>query len=154
MTRQRTTRPSPLSRAIRSWAGDCAGVNAIEFAILLPFFLILIFGIIEFAQVVFFQVALQHAVTNAARCYSEFATPNSLGAANTPPDCSTTGNVQTVAVQQAYGLSIPANTFTPAPPTNGFNCVNARYVFSFSIPLMPPFVIPLTAESCYPVAPA
>ena len=132
---------------------DRAGVTIIEFAILLPFFLILIFGIFEFAQVVFFQVALQHAVTNAARCYSEFAAPNALGSGNTPPDCSTTANVQTVAVQQAYGLNIPSGTFTPAASGNGYNCVNARYVFSFSIPLMSNFAIPLTATSCYPVAP-
>jgi Flp pilus assembly protein TadG len=143
------TRLVLIRRALR----DRAGVTIIEFAILLPFFLILIFGIIEFAQVVFFQAALQHAVTNAARCYSEFAAPNALGSGNTPPDCSTIANVQAIAVQQAYGLNIPSATFTPAAPANGYNCVSARYVFNLTIPLMPPFPIPLTATSCYPVAP-
>lgn len=146
-------RSTGYSSPVRRWAGDRDGVTIIEFAILLPFFLILIFGIIEFAQVVFFQVALQHAVTNAARCYSEFAAANSLGPTNTPPDCSTPLNVEAVAVQQAYGLNIPIQYFTAAPTANGFNCVNANYVFSFSIPLMPKFTIPLTAVSCYPIAP-
>jgi len=153
MTRQGTLRSARHPGPARRWAGSRDGVTIIEFAILLPFFLILIFGIIEFAQVMFFQAALQHAVTNAARCYSEFAAANALGATNTPPDCSTAASVETVAVQQAYGLSIPIATFTAAPPANGFNCVNARYVFSFSLPLMPKFTIPLTAASCYPVAP-
>ena len=153
MTGQGIVRRSCSPGLLRRCAGERDGVTIVEFAILLPFFLILIFGIIEFAQVVFFQAALQHAVTNAARCYSEFAAANSLGPTNAPPDCGTTANVQTVAVQQAYGLNIPAATFTAAPPAGGFNCVNADYVFSFTIPLMPPFSIPLTAASCYPVAP-
>lgn len=153
MTRQGIIRRSRPAGAIRRWTGASDGVTIVEFAILLPFFLILIFGIIEFAQVVFFQVALQHAVTNAARCYSEFAAANALGPANAPPDCSTTANVQAVAVQQAFGLNIPAATFTAAAPNGGFNCVTANYVFSFSLPLMPKFTIPLTAQSCYPVAP-
>jgi Flp pilus assembly protein TadG len=134
-------------------ARDRSGVTVVEFAILLPFFLILIFGIIEFAQVVFFQAALQHAVTGAARCASEFPAANALGATNTPPDCSSPGNIVTVAVQQAYGLNIPASSFTPALNSGGYNCVNALYIFSFNLPLVKAFAIPLTATSCYPVAP-
>jgi Flp pilus assembly protein TadG len=131
---------------------DRSGVTIVEFAILLPFFLVLIFGIIEFAQVVFFQVALQHAVTGAARCYSEFAQQNALGANNTPPDCSTTGNVQTVAQQQAFGLSLAANVFTAAPSGTS-NCVSASYTFQLLIPFVSRSIV-LTAQSCYPAAPA
>lgn len=130
---------------------DRSGVTIVEFAILLPFFLVLIFGIIEFGQLMFFQAALQHAVTNAARCYSEFATANALGATNTPPDCSTTANVQTVAQQQAFGLNLPAGTFTATPSASG-NCVAANYPFKLAIPFLSRTVV-LTAQSCYPVPP-
>jgi len=131
-----------------------SGVTVIEFAILLPFFVVLIFGLIEFAQVVFLQAVLQHAVTAAARCASEFAQTNALGAGATPPDCSSIGNIKLVAVQGAYGLSVPQSAFTPALASNGFNCVSANYPFSFGVPFMPRFNIPLTANSCYPAAPA
>ncbi len=131
---------------------DRSGVTIVEFAILLPFFLTLIFGVVEFSQVVFFQVALQHAVTGAARCYSEFAQQNALGSSNTPPDCSTTANVQTVAQQQAFGLNFAASVFTPTPSTAS-NCVSASYSFQLLIPFVSRSIV-LTAQSCYPVAPS
>ena len=130
------------------------GMAAIEFALLLPLFLILVFGIIEFGQVLFFQAALQHAVTNAARCASEFSSTNALGSTNAPPDCSSSANIVTVAVQQAYGLKIPSNTFSTTLASNGYNCVYADYPFSFYIPLMPKFALAITANSCFPAPPA
>lgn len=131
---------------------DRSGVTIVEFAILLPFFLVLLFGIIEFAQVMFFQAALQHAVTHAARCFSEFSAANSLGSSNTPPDCSTTDRVKTVAQQQAYGLNFPASVFSPTTSTTS-NCVSANYTFNLAIPFISRQIV-LTAQSCYPVAPA
>jgi Flp pilus assembly protein TadG len=130
---------------------DRSGVTIVEFAILLPLFLILIFGIVQFAQVIFFQVALQHAVTGAARCASEFAGANALGAGNTPPDCSTSDRVKTMAQQQAFGLAVPAGTFTPSTSATS-TCVGASYSFALAIPLISR-TIALTAQSCYPVAP-
>ncbi|HUB95565.1 MAG TPA: TadE family protein [Stellaceae bacterium] len=128
------------------------GVTMIEFALLLPFFIVLLFGIIEFAQAVFVQAALQHAVTESARCYSLFQATDSLGSANTPPDCSTMQNVRAVASQQAYGLSIAASIFTPTTQT-GYACVSASYPMSFGVPFLPRYALTLAADSCYPTAP-
>ena len=119
------------------------GVTAIEFALLLPFFVILIFGIIGFGQVLFFQTALQHAVTEAARC----ATISSQ--AGSTPDCSSAANIETYAATQAYGLAIASNKFTTSNPS-GFNCVAANYPYALAIPLMPAFSLTLAAKSCYP----
>jgi len=119
------------------------GVTAIEFALLLPFFVILLFGLIGFGQVLFFQAALQHAVIEAARCSTISA------AAGGTPDCSSAGNISTYATTQAYGLNIAASTFATSNPT-GFHCVNASYPFNFPIPFMPAFRLTLTAKSCYP----
>jgi Flp pilus assembly protein TadG len=135
-------------------ARDRSGVTAVEFAMLLPLFMTLLFGIIEFAQVVFFQAALQHAVTAAARCASEFAQSNALGSNNTPPDCSSSGNIQLVAQQGAFGLNIPEGDFTPVLASNGYNCVNASFTFNLGVPFLPRFSLPLTASSCYPAGPA
>ena len=139
--------------ARRGFAIDRRGVTAIEFALLLPIFLTLLFGIIEFAQVLFIQVALQHGVTGAARCASQFSAANSLGASNNPTDCSSVANVQTVAVQQAFGFTFATSVFTPTLNSNGYNCVAASYPFSFNV-VFTQYVMTLTANSCYPVAPS
>jgi Flp pilus assembly protein TadG len=119
------------------------GVTAVEFALLLPFFVILLFGIIAFGQVLFLQAALQHAVTAAARCATISGAPGST------PDCSNAGNVASFAATQAYGLTLASSAFSQSTPT-GFNCVNASYPFNVSIPLMPAIALTLTAKSCYP----
>jgi Flp pilus assembly protein TadG len=142
------------ARKAGALARDRSGVTIVEFAILLPFFLTLLFGIIQFAQVLFFQAALQHAVTSAARCSSQFAAAGSLGAANAPPDCSTSDHIIAVAVQQAYGLRIPSTTFTASLNSGGFNCIAARFPYTVGVPFLPRVTLTLTANSCYPVAPA
>ena len=114
-----------MRRRPRAWADD--GIAMVEFALLLPFFIVLLFGIIEFAQAVFFQAALQHAVTAAARCYSLFQATNALGSGNSPPDCSSTGNVQTVATQQAYGLKIATSVFTHLYPAEILNYIRESH---------------------------
>jgi len=132
---------SVLSWRRLAWCGS--GVTALEFALLLPFFVILLFGIIEFGQVLFLQAALQHAVTEAARC----ATIS--GAAGSTPDCGSAGNVASYATTQAYGIAVASSVFSTSNPS-GFNCVNASYPFNISIPLMPAINLTLTAKSCYP----
>lgn len=127
-----------------AFADDRDGVTAIEFALLLPFFVVLLFGVIEFGQVLFLQAALQHAVTEAARC----ATIS--GAAGSTPDCSSAGTVASYATTQAYGIGVAADTFSTSNPS-GFNCVAASYPFLVAIPLLPPYQLTLTAKSCYPV---
>lgn len=127
----------------RRWADRGDGVTAVEFALLLPFFVILLFGIIEFGQVLFLQAALQHAVTEAARCASI------SGAAGSTPDCSSAGNIATYATSQAYGIAVATAAFSATKPT-GFNCVNASVPFSVAIPLMPAIQLTMTAKSCYP----
>ncbi|HUZ73014.1 MAG TPA: TadE/TadG family type IV pilus assembly protein [Stellaceae bacterium] len=119
------------------------GVTAIEFALLLPFFVLLLMGIIEFGQALFLQLALQHAVTEAARCAS--VSSQSGGT----PDCSTASNVASFAVTEAYGLSPAASVFSETTPA-GFHCVKASYPYSFTLPLGPAFALTLTASSCYP----
>jgi len=125
--------------------GRCRrGVTALEFALLLPFFVTLLFGIIQFGQVLFFQAALQHAVIEAARCASVYAS------AGSSPDCSTPTNVATYAATQAYGFNVGSGAFSATSPT-GYHCVTASYPYNFSIPFMNAFHLTLTANACYPV---
>lgn len=120
------------------------GVTAVEFALLLPFFVTLLFGIIQFGQVLFFQAALQHAVIEAARCASIYSS------AGSSPNCSTPANVESYAATQAYGFNVGSSAFAATSPT-GYHCVTASYPYNFSIPFMTAFHLTLTANSCYPV---
>ncbi len=120
------------------------GVTAIEFALLLPFFVLLLMGIIDFGEALFFQLALQHAVTEAARCATVSSQSGGI------PDCSTATNIETYAASQAYGLRLTASAFSASMPS-GFHCVEASYPYSFTLPFGPAFALTLTASSCYPV---
>jgi Flp pilus assembly protein TadG len=144
-----------------SLARDRRAVTALEFALLLPFFVMLLFTLFEFGSALFIQFALQHAVVGAARCASNFSTVGSMG--GTPADCSTSSNIQTVASQQGFGLALPTGDFTvclnqsscPSVGTGsftGFNCVSGAYPFTVGVPFLPITTLNLTAASCYPVA--
>ena len=126
----------------RGFAGrlltDRHGASALEFALLLPFFLPIIFGTIEIGQMFWTQTAMQHAVEMAARC----ATINTTS-------CGTTTKIQSYAATQTYGLTLPAGTFTASTAACG-NQVNASYSFPFLTGWFPASVS-LTAQSCYPI---
>lgn len=117
---------------------DRRGVSALEFAVLLPLFLSLVIGLMQFGQVMWTQSALQHAVEMAARCAS----------INTAT-CGTPAQTQAYAVTQAYGLTVPAATFTASPAACG-NQVLASFPFTLDIPLVALPALTLSARSCYP----
>lgn len=118
---------------------DENGASVLEFGLLLPLFVPLIFGIIQFGQLFWTQAAMQHAVAMAARC----ATINTT-------TCGTTSQTQTYAATQAYGLTFPTGTFTATSATCG-NQVSATFSFPFTVTAWFPTSINLTARSCYPI---
>ena len=122
----------------RLWS-DKRGATALEFAILLPMFMALMFGIIQLGQAFWTQTALQHAVEMAARCATINATT-----------CGSTAATQSYAATQAYGLTFPAGTFTATAAACG-NQVSASYNFSAEMAAWFPAAITLTARSCYPI---
>jgi Flp pilus assembly protein TadG len=126
-----------VHRLHRLWA-DRSGASALEFGILLPVFLLLIFAIIQFGQLFWTQTALQHAVDMAARC----ATINATA-------CGTPTLTKTYAATQAYGLTFPTGTFAAATAACG-NQVTATYSFAFVATTWFPAAIDLSARSCYP----
>lgn len=131
------TQPSShglLRRLLR----DRRGTSLIEFSMLLWVFVTLLFGIIELGQIFWTQTALQHAVEMAARCAS----------INTS-SCGTATQIQTFAGTQAYGLTLPATTFTATTPTCG-NQIVAAYTYTFLTGFFPSPTINLSAQSCYP----
>ncbi len=116
---------------------DNRGASALEFALTAPVFFLFIFGIIEFGLLFWTQLGLQHGAELAARC----ASVNSLL-------CPNSNAITSYAAQQAFGLSLPSQTFTYSSLACG-NQVSASYAFQFPevLNLSP---LTLTAQACFP----
>lgn len=121
---------------IEVWRDD-QGTSALEFALTAPVFFLFLFGIIEFGLLFWTQIGLQHGTEMAARC----ATVNSTL-------CPSSNAITSYAAQEAFGLSLPTQTFTYSTPACG-NQVSASYVFQFPevLNLSP---VTLTARACFP----
>ena len=117
---------------------DSQGATAVEFGLTAPVFFAMLFGILEFAMLLWTQLGLQHATEMAARC----ASVNSS-------TCGSTANIQSFAAQQAYGLNPAPSTFTVSTPTCG-NQVSASYTFAFVTSYFGVPTIALNAQSCFP----
>jgi Flp pilus assembly protein TadG len=122
-----------------------SGVAAIEFAIILPVFLVLLLGIMDTGRLFWAYTTLKSASEAAARCYAIQAAA-----------CTTLAAVQNYAVTQAGGLTINASAFTATIQTCGKQ-VSGTYIFAFVIPWLSPGSpfgssnsITLTAATCYP----
>ncbi|MBB4366898.1 Flp pilus assembly protein TadG [Bradyrhizobium sp. CIR48] len=116
---------------------DNRAASALEFALTAPVFFLFIFGIIEFGLLFWTQLGMQHGAEMAARC----ATVN-------PTLCPSSNAITSYAAQQAFGLTLPAQTFAFSTPTCG-NQVSASYAFQFpQILNLSPLM--LTAQACFP----
>jgi Flp pilus assembly protein TadG len=126
-----------LRRWLR-WSGSAA----IEYALILPVLLLCIFGLMDTARLIWCYATLSRAVDAAARC----------AAINTTA-CGTTAQIQSVAVAEAWGLTIASSAFTAATATCGIR-VTGTYDFDFVMPgfnyVVPTGTITLTTSSCYP----
>ena len=116
---------------------DRRGATAVEFALILPPFLLLLLGVVEFGRALWTQSALHFAVEEAARCAGVDAT-----------NCATASQVQNFAVARAAGVGLTNAVFSLTTPACGKQ-VSATYAFPFVLANMFPNVT-LTARSCFP----
>lgn len=140
---------TPFPRMIRPLArlgADERGAYAVEFALVAPLLIGLLFGIFEFGRALWTQGILDYAVEQASRCAS----------INTAT-CGTTVQIQNYAASQTAPLNLQPSVFTPIV-AGGCNKVSASYKFSFvgTMPLVNetalfPTSVTLTSSSCYPI---
>jgi Flp pilus assembly protein TadG len=116
-----------------------SGATIVELAFGLTAFLMMTFGIIDIARVLWTLGSLHYAAEAAARCASVNSTT-----------CGTASAIQTYALNRYYGESLGAsNPFTYSATGCG-NTVTASYNYSLTIPLAGSYTIPLNATACFP----
>jgi Flp pilus assembly protein TadG len=143
-----------MSRCLRQPIGqDCAGTVAIEFALVAPLFLMLLFGSVEFGRLLWTKQALQEAATAGARC---------MGIAQS--SCASASQTQTYVQQVARGWGISlstaaitaSNTATCGGSTAAFSQVSIASTFSSAASTLIRLArsISLSASACYPNNPS
>lgn len=130
----------------RVLASDTRGATAIEFALLAPVFLMLLFGIIEVGRLMWVKQVLTETAFNAARC-AALAAP-----------CKAASDVQGYAATRAlrWGLKVDGTLVDYTASTTcdgnaGMAQVKISYTFasplSGFIPMLPDTVL---AHGCFP----
>lgn len=144
--------------------GGDAGAAAVEFALVVPILLLLVFGIIGWGLIFAAQISLNSAARDAARQ----GVVRSLS--GTGPTCSTIAqsardNATTVGLNSkdiavkvttasasctwAKGVTITVNTTQMCLGTTGQLVVELNYTAVSPVPLVPPTPIDLTAKGAF-----
>ena len=123
-------------KPLRRLLSDRAGAAAVEFALIVPAFLLLLLGIMELGRLMWTQNALHYAVEEAARC----------SAVDTNV-CSSTSTAKSFAAGRS-GLAFATSVFTVTQASCGWQ-VSASYPFSF-VGFLSEYSVTLHAQACYP----
>jgi Flp pilus assembly protein TadG len=120
---------------------DARGAVAIEYALLLPAFLLLTLGGMDAGRVMWTQITLDRAVQAAARC-----------AVVDEDTCGNAADIRAYAAAQAWGMTVPVSAFTYESRACGAY-VSATVDFGFVIPFISQRDVQLASSACYPVSP-
>ena len=125
---------------------DNRATAALEFALVMPVFLLLLLGAIEYGRMIWTWQALQAAAGVTARCVA-------IGSNACPAADS-----YAKAVAQAFGIGsptvLPSQTTTACSGQTGVNMEQVTLTLAFSSPaakLLPWLGGTLTASACYPI---
>jgi Flp pilus assembly protein TadG len=125
------------------------GTTAVEFAMVLPPFLMFLLGTISASLAVYTEASLQYAAEGAARCYSVNSS-----------QCDSTTTTQSYAQTLYKGLGSPTFTASLSSATCG-NATNPGHQVIASLDVVlnagvkqdltpAQWTIPLTATACFP----
>jgi Flp pilus assembly protein TadG len=117
---------------------DLRGSTAVEFALVLPAFIMLVLGVIEGAQLANAISSMNYAVQEASRC-----------AALNKTTCGTT--TTTVAFARTKYLGPGAPAFVASNSGCGAT-VTATTTFKLDVAIMS-YNVPLSATACFPMPP-
>ena len=149
-----------MRRLFRQLWGNRSGATAVEFAmVVFPFFLV-VFGTIEFGRAMWTRETLHAIAISGARCMG--LVQSGCGTAGTydTTNSQTIGFVQSVATQ--WGIALPGAGIAPVRTTSttcggvsdpkGFSQITLSYDFKTAVPLLISALVPLplTVSSCFP----
>ncbi|HET7494547.1 MAG TPA: TadE/TadG family type IV pilus assembly protein [Candidatus Limnocylindrales bacterium] len=125
-----------------------------EFALVVPWFFLMLFGIIEAGRFIYYYETLSNATREGAR-YAIVNGANTLGCPSGPPAPGTSGcdvagnNVVTRVRQSALGMSGVGVTPTWAPDNGRGSTVRVDATFTYRslVPIVPLPQITVNAES-------
>jgi hypothetical protein len=126
----------------------------VEFALVVPWFFLMLFGIIEAGRFIYYYETLSNATREGAR-YAIVNGANTLGCPSGPPAPGTSGcdvagnNVVARVRQSALGMAGVGVTPTWAPDNGRGSTVrvDATYTYRSLIPIVPLPQITVNAES-------
>ena len=135
----------------RRWRTNRRGSVAIEMAVVLPFLMLTIYGIVEVGRLLYTVAALNYAVERASRC----AVIDSADCGGAPPDTA-----QCYAAAWALGLGLGCGDVHPstacAIPGSSTGGIQIAIDYAFQSPVLrllgggASLTIPLRAQSCFP----
>ena len=134
--RSAVTGPKRGRRGLMALIAARKGATAVELAMILPVFLSVILGIMEFGRLLWTKSALDYTVEEAARC----------AAINTTL-CGTQALTRTWASARS-GIAFDVNDFTLSTVACGTQ-VSATFPFGFVVPMFN-YSVTLQASYCYP----
>ncbi|MDG4882847.1 TadE/TadG family type IV pilus assembly protein [Mesorhizobium sp. WSM4884] len=116
----------------KAFAGNTSGGAAIEFALIVPFLIMLLFGIFAFGWSMNNESSVRYALEASARSLQLDKT-------------LTQAQIQTIATQKLQGLGLQnvTVTITTDPPSGGFKMahVSASYAFVINFPYFSDYAI-------------
>jgi Flp pilus assembly protein TadG len=141
-----------LRRPIRRLARDRGGASAVEFALVIGPFILVLFGVIEFGRLLWTLNALQETAIAGARCMGVLnSSCTSSGAYNST---SSVNYVKSVA--NGWGVALTAanislNNSASCAGVGDFSQVTITYTLQSVVPLIQPLINdPMTVNACFP----
>jgi Flp pilus assembly protein TadG len=121
-----------LTRCKQLMGRDCSGNAAVEFAMLIPLFLVLIFAVYEFGRIYWLQNTLQYAAEQTARCIMAHPTVTVV----TSGTCALSNNTSGLTVTNPTAASGNCSgALASLVPTPQCMTVTATYSLPSSDPL-------------------
>jgi Flp pilus assembly protein TadG len=149
-----------MTRAkVRCLAAAQEGATAVEFALVLPMFLMLVFGAIEFGRLLWTKQALQETAIAGARCVAiaRGSNPTSSPCASSGSYNSTTAKSYIQQVAGGWGLTLPVSGISlhssGTGGCTGLSQVTLTSTFNSVVPnlmLLSTGGVTLSAAACYP----
>jgi TadE-like protein len=105
---------------LRQLRDDTRGAVIVEFSVTVVFFLVLMFGLVQGAMLLYTNAGLQHGAEMAARCASVNYAAKKIGLSQScfsvAPSAVTNTTIQQYAVDNSWGIVPPSGDFTVNPP--------------------------------------